>query len=325
MVVIPVLTNLTNHVIANFTFTVSMEAWQSQQRAQKQKDLQNKNQSAQILQNYRGGIKEEDELLKKIRLADQQKKKEAQDNLQNFRANADGIKTKSPTKSAAKYDGPLSEMVAPPMKDDPANTIAAGAVSSIAANFTAVNKPTEAGGAEGTAKSTNAVVETPDATAESYDGAAVSQSPELVDLAASSGSHSTNGSWVQVTSEETPPEPTVIATNGTAATGEAITDDKPSRVEDEQPAFARLDVDFSFGLISTRISPSFDEYMKGVADVVTSALEDGEMKQHISYDPQNIPFVEKISKDGTSFCAQCLLCLVMFQATLFVDGSNQHK
>ena len=65
-----------------------MEAWQSQQRAQKEKDRQNKNQSAQILQNYRGGIKEEDELLKKIRLEDQQKKKEAQDNLQNFRGKA---------------------------------------------------------------------------------------------------------------------------------------------------------------------------------------------------------------------------------------------
>lgn len=288
-----------------------MEAWQSQQRAQKQKDRQNKNQSAQMLQSYRGGIKEEDELLKKIRLEDQQKKKEAQDNLQNFRVNADNIETKSPTKATNKFDGPLPEMVAPPMKDDPAAAITAGAVSSIAANFTAVNvtKPaTEAGAGQ---KKTEKTKTTPDATAtvveSSSSGAAVKNQPstpvaEKVDLAASNGSQSTNesstqSSWVQVNSEEVPQEPTADATE--PATTGAVS---PAVTSPTGTSFTRLDVDFSFGLISTRSSPSFDGYMQGVADVVTSALEEhdgGTMKQFISYDPQNTPYVEKISKDGT--------------------------
>jgi len=40
--------------------------------------------------------------------------------------------------------------------------------------------------------------------------------------------------------------------------------------------------------------------MDGVADVLTTALEEnsGKMKQLIQYDPQYMPYVEKVAKDG---------------------------
>jgi len=278
-----------------------MEAWQSQQRAQKQKDRQEKNESAQILQNYRGSIKEEDALLRKIRLEDEQKRKEAQANLQSYKGQADGIeKVKSPKNNAHKYDGPLPEMVAPLGKDDPANTITVGAVSSIAANFTATNLPAEV---QSKSISPSAPSAVPDATATTSEVTSSSSeekkeatineaiSNEQVDNLESRNSHSNNSSftqdWVKVTSEEVP----LAFDYGTTTSA----DEEP-----KQSVMQRLDVDFSFGLISTRSSPSFKGYMDGVADVLTTALEEnsGKMKQLIQYDPQYMPYVEKVAKDG---------------------------
>ncbi|CAB9502962.1 Zinc finger, DHHC-type containing [Seminavis robusta] len=122
---------------------MSMEEWQNRLRAQKKQDRASITKSAEILHTYRGGIKAEDEIQRKIRLEEQQKKKDAEENLRNFRPNKETIDALAPpdtgrrtSLTSPKYDGPLPECVQPPSKDDPRNSITAGAVSSIAANFT---------------------------------------------------------------------------------------------------------------------------------------------------------------------------------------------
>lgn len=282
-------------------YVVTMDEWQNRLRAQKQQDRQSKTQSAQILHSYRGSMKDEDEIQKRMKLEEQQKKKDAELYLRNYRPNVEDVEAlASPKKqNQAKYDGPLPPVVGAPLKDDPRNTIAAGAVSSIAANFTGSGTPTGADVANSsetrTFDDTNGTVNISIATTVQLNNNANGAPPAQLDFSLVSGNNSqsttdTAQEWVQVTSEEVPVVDDRGATSSKIVT---VNDDA------DEPQFVRLDVDFSFGLISTRAQPAVDSYMEAVEDVVQGALqENGVMKEHISFDPMYSPFVENIQKDG---------------------------
>jgi len=292
---------------------VSMEEWQNHLRVQKEDDRQKKQQSQQILNNFRAaGIKDEDEIQKKLRLEAQQKKKDAAAYLHNYRPSIlediEGVpSTKKNPSQAKRCDGPLPPVVAAPGKADPRNAIAAGAVSSMAANFTG-------SGNSGSPSSRNCATimrgngnEYESGYSLDHDNASNSDADEPIHIDLSeegTSSQSTSNSaqeWVQVTSEDC--VPMVVSDNENG---------------EEEPHFIRLDVDFSFGLISTKEKPSFEHYMNAVEEVVQGALKDtpnSELKHHLSYDPMYAPFVQNVQNDGMYFL---LACVVVWLLDTFV-------
>jgi hypothetical protein len=312
---------------------VTMDEWQNRLRAQKMQDRQNKSQSAEILHNYRGGMKDEDEIQKKIRLEEQQKKKDAEQFLRSYNAvDAHVPKREGHMSSPTKYGGPPAEVVHARGKDDPRNSITAGAVSSIAANFTGSSTRTAP---HTPSKSARTIGDKPDPPTE--DDAAKSHtagglSGSFTDVGSY---HSTDKDheWVQVTSEETrsedfPPEPKEtfsmalpIYDHKTATTNDFTLDDTspfldledstpenpaadvpiniPCDVAANEAKISRSDISFSFGLISTSSHPSMDSYMQAVQEVVQSALaENAEMAEMITVSTSDPPFVQSMQKDG---------------------------
>lgn len=318
---------------------VTMDEWQNRLRAQKIQDRQNKSQSAEILHNYRGGIKDEDEIQKKIRLEEQQKKKDAEQFLRSYRPDADAVdshvrKRESSMSSPTKFGGPLAEVVHARGKDDPRNSITAGAVSSIAANFTGTSTWTSP---HSPSKPMRATWERPDPPTED-DAAKSSTASGLSGSFTDVGSNHSNDKdheWVQVTSEEIrsedfPPGPketfavalpvydhkTPTTTNDLTvddsnpflgledSTPENLAADVPINISSDlapntEAMISRSDVSFSFGLISTHSQPLMDSYMQAVQEVVQSALaENVEMGEMITISSSDPPFVQSMQKDG---------------------------
>jgi hypothetical protein len=324
---------------------VTMDEWQNRLRAQKKQDRENKSQSAEILHNYRGGIKDEDEIQKKIRLEEQQKKKDAEQFLRSYRPDADAVDSHVPKRetcvsSPTKFGGPLSEVVHARGKDDPRNSITAGAVSSIAANFTGSSTRTSP---HTPSKPMRATWERPDPPTE--DDAAKScsvggLSGSFTDVGSYHSNDNNNNKdheWVQVTSEEIrsegfPPGPKEtfsmalpVFDHKTATTNDLAVEDGSNPFLDledttpENPAadvptntpfggaankeaiISRSDISFSFGLISTTSQRSLDPYMQAVQGVVQSALaENAEMGEMITISTSDPPFVQSIQSDGKS-------------------------
>lgn len=332
-----------------------MEEWQNRLRAQKQQDRNNKNKSAELLHSYQA--KDEDDAQKKIRENRREsllKKNEAKELLANYRPDAANIEALTPSKAnqSSKFDndGPLPPAVSAPTKDDPRTAIAAGAVSSIAANFTGSGTPINMSATskpENVAKSHNVTAATAQNATEHNNnnfsfteiGSKDIEKAQATDM---------NQEWVQVTSDEIaipgaggPQMTTGAARTPTAggpnskqaetavtATGNAqqptsnrnqlvqsaimqsqppamATSQQPtmaSVLQPEAPQYSRLDVDFSFGLISTRAQPSMDAYMQGVQEILLVALDENpEMQLLLSYNSLCPPFVGGIKKDG-KFC-----------------------
>lgn len=285
-----------------------MDEWQNRLRAQKEQERQNKNQAKETLQSYRKtGISEEEEQLRKIRLEEQRKKKEATQLLNSYRPNVDDLDSISPKNQQSannnkKYDGPEPVTA---QKVDPRSAIAAGAVSSMAANFDNKNSPTssDAGGSidgrENTySEATTEPVGQQEGEEENNEADYIEKSSPLKNQVVpmendtlvqsannnESQSHS-DADWVDVKPEEIlrSETPEILA-------------EKPLQ---GHPTLVRLDVDFSFGLISTKAKPILDSYMQAVEEVVQSALdEESNIKGHTFYNPKFRPFVEEIQRDG---------------------------
>lgn len=61
----------------------------------------------------------------------------------------------------------------------------------------------------------------------------------------------------------------------------------------EAPKVVRLDVLFSFGLVTVQIDPEIDSYMNAVEQVVLKAIaDDANLASKITYDPSFKPFVK---------------------------------
>lgn len=73
------------------------------------------------------------------------------------------------------------------------------------------------------------------------------------------------------------------------------------------PTMVRLDVLFSFGLVTTKEKPSFAGYLVATEDIVKDTLDqNAELSEHVSYDAIYGPFVRECTVDGKS--AHCTLC-----------------
>ncbi len=64
-------------------------------------------------------------------------------------------------------------------------------------------------------------------------------------------------------------------------------------------AVKRLDVKFSFGIVSLADTPSLDGYMVAVKEIVEQGLvDDAQLGSHVSWNPEFPPFVNEVEKDG---------------------------
>jgi hypothetical protein len=73
------------------------------------------------------------------------------------------------------------------------------------------------------------------------------------------------------------------------------------------PTVVRLDVLFSFGLVTTKKEPSFAGYLVATEDIIKETLQqNAELSEHVTYDAMYGPFVQECSVDGKS--AHCTLC-----------------
>jgi hypothetical protein len=62
----------------------------------------------------------------------------------------------------------------------------------------------------------------------------------------------------------------------------------------------RLDVKFSFGIVSLADTPSLEGYMNAVKEIVEQGLIDdaNNLSQHVSWNAEFPPFVNEVEKDG---------------------------
>lgn len=311
---------------------LSMEEWQNRMRAQKQQDRSNKNKSAQMLHSYQA--KDEDEKTKQIRASrrdSQQAKKEAAQLLHSYRPNAQniGVLTLAKANQSASnlkfdYDGPLPPAVSPPSKDDPKSSIMAGSVSNIAATFKGTSRPGIM------PRGSNVLPKRTDENAASR-GATIASPMAVTDQSASSNfsfteigtTHTTelHQGWIQVTPDEISrsdantvqicldgaegaPDPDaqqpgtgndqVVATNAFEEENNGAQKPAPAAA----PQCRRVDVDFSFGLISTRVQPSMDAYMQAVQDILLEAFQvNVALTKVLWFDSACPAFVQGIQKD----------------------------
>lgn len=312
-----------------------MDEWQTRMRAQKQKERENKNQAEESLRNYRkSGLSDEDELLRKIRLEEQQKKKEAAQLLTSYRPNADSINanlsTKKQSTQTKNIDGPLP--VSALAKDDPRNAISAGAVSSIAANFdkstfnsqamenekssVITDSPMSAEQQDGTSLTMDTIPNPNGENSPASSGLEQSTDTEIQSLESEQAMAKSNDGQTEVV-EAGPQTAGDVSQSDLAAdwvdvkSEEILRSETPEMLAEKplqgRPTLVRLDVDFSFGLISANKKPLFDAYMEAVENVVMAALdENDEMNEHVSYNPKFQPFVENVERDGTYFKLACL-------------------
>jgi hypothetical protein len=73
----------------------------------------------------------------------------------------------------------------------------------------------------------------------------------------------------------------------------------------EAPQYLRVDVLFSFGLVTVQSSPELTSYMVAVQKVVTKCLQSSSVS--ITYDPLHMPFVKDLHWDGTCNRSHCII------------------
>lgn len=88
-------------------------------------------------------------------------------------------------------------------------------------------------------------------------------------------------------------------------TEEEPTVDVPHELKEDEPlhghpTIVRLDVLFSFGLVTSSVKPVFNGYLQAVEEIVQATLEKNtELLEHCTYDPMFGPYVKDCIPDGT--------------------------
>lgn len=320
---------------------MSMDEWNLRMRAQKEQDRKKKTESAEMLRGYRGGVKEEDLKLAALRAEERNKKQDAERLLHSYRKDLTEEELHQMEKNARKEQGqqPLPPLVNKGPEQHPSATIAEGSVSALAANFN--NSPSKQPDTSAGLSTTTNIKATSDAFA-----------PPLVDqdTTATNSQHqslSTDSTDVPMTDGETMHQdrerpfsseekkvessfdavPHEYSEAPTSHTGDFVpepianmainTSDEPLH---DHPTIVRLDVNFTFGLITATqtTTPECNGYMMAVEEIVQECLDQDHhtfLSEHATYNPSFGPFVQDCQWDGTlqeerdlcrSFATSCL-------------------
>jgi hypothetical protein len=255
---------------------MNVQAWQSQQRALKDEEKKRQKEAAEALQNFRGGVSEEDSKLAAFKEEERNKKLEAGRALQNFRGGVSEEDTKfvalreeerqqklEAERRLRDYRGSApdktkqieekKEMNYPELvghnQDNSIHNIAPGAVSALAGKFNTTNE-------ENTVLSSGATSGVP-----------------------------------QMASDNDVNGPTENKTEGINSQLESL---DPTQTVSSSPG--RMHVKFTFGLTSFGDSPSYEGYLMSVSKIVNDILDgDPGMADYVSFEP---PVVNNVQRDG---------------------------
>jgi hypothetical protein len=257
-----------------------MDEWNSRMRAQKDQERKKKTESAEILRGYRKGeLSEGDRKLAAMKLEDRRKQEEAERILREYR------ETHVEERERRQRQDPNYPY--PPVVARQEDAIEFESVAAKAAQFDSPGK------------------------APSFD------SPKKIEGALAQLSASDVAVYQLETSPDFSSRKTEEAKgfeNSVSGSSELAEEDEEKKMEQidpelvspndppllHHPTVVRLDVNFSFGLITTSIKPLLDTYMLAVEDVVRKTFEDHpHLSQRVSYNPSYGPFVQDSVNDGT--------------------------
>jgi hypothetical protein len=291
-----------------------MEEWQRRMRAEKDSERQKKNESAEILRGYRGGVKDDDLKLKTLREEERKRQLEAQQNLHSYNAKEIAIQKGKdrPVKSDQHFPEPVNAAGA--CNSNPLDGIVAGSVSERAATFSAFSTEesftTTTNIAENQAAAATVV-----STELNDDDQQERESTKFTDengnleesrqqllvenpaILAPTPSESLEATVLNTV--ERPSTEDFLPTKPAASSNPVLTE---SRIASSAPMETellplRLDVLFSFGIITMQAQPEVTGYMKAVETIVSRALKNSNLP-NIVYNGSILPFVKKQQWDG---------------------------
>lgn len=309
---------------------VTLSDWQAQQKAQKDQDRMSKNQTARMLHNYRRGDTDDiSSKLSTMKQEDRKKQQEAARLLHNYRGTADGIATKSPKPNEGKHVMPQHVgTVDQRSGEESVASLAAGFnQNGIVENETPVQQEVACSSPE-----SPVMVDSPKDAPPDADRAAptfvmdvqdnVSAPPAAPD---DKPTTTTEEDWISVESSSVPsPEkiedmlaveqkrPRSFDSGEDAVTEKADNlddtdddEDEPVMTEAQLHASAsggghvslRLDVEFSFSLVSNDPTPNTDKYMKAVSAIAYSLFSENRpagTRGHAIYNPDFEPFIRMV-------------------------------
>jgi hypothetical protein len=316
----------------------TMDEWQRRMRAEKEAERKKKTESAEILKGYKGGVADADLKLKALREEERKKFADAQQNLHSYKAKeievpGGAAHKKQPRQSlpqanvqadakAEAYKDPLEGMVFGSVQERAAALAAqAEAAASLNGSYSALDtSTTKYGGAQDLSE-----VETTSHHANDTTWAEPETIMEVPAPAESVKESTTTTTTTTTTTAETeipsenmeqpPPKEAVSSYTPTAATAAAVEEEKKVEsdpVPNEASSYHaienhhhnknmipfRLDILFSFGLVTVQPVPETSRYMDAVQKIVQQALDNSSRDTAAVLDPSYTPFVKDQKVDG---------------------------
>jgi len=314
-----------------------MEEWQRQQKAEKEAERKKKMESAEMLQGYRGGVKEEDLKLKALRDEERRRHQDAAANLHSYQAKEIKTIPKTPKQRGPQTDYPtpvnvgsdgnasdrLAGIVAGSVSERAAALAAAGLSSAPPETPPAIvsetNQPPVSAALDETTVMTDSpvLVEVPPdvESAAAAAAAAVTDSPVLVPPVTDEAPFQASSSGVEVEPTTMSAADTLeapLAKNGFATDAAATNTNTrtmttaTAAVPPSEPI--RLDILFSFGLVTVLRQPDLTNYMNAVEKIVSTALspsdDEVQVQVGVTFDPsKKRPFVKGTEWD-TSYVSR---------------------
>lgn len=316
------------------TTPVSMLDWQAQQKALKDQDRMSKTETERMLHNYRGETDEISSKLSTIKQEDRKNKQEAARFLHNYRGAAGDIAAKSPKRSVGthvvpdkygtadqrqgeesvatlaagfNYNGDVQQEHIPIQQDASSSPESAVMVETL--NSPPAHDSTRAAFYQVQAPST-ATDEVPKTTDEdwiSVESSTVPSPERIQDILAASASNEMD----QQNSFDSG-EDTISRAVTEVADNLDDTDDEEETIMTEAQLHAsasggghvslRLDVEFSFGLISNDAIPNTDKYLKALSSIAHSLFSENRPAGtggHAIYNPAFEPFIRFVEEEDS--------------------------
>jgi hypothetical protein len=306
---------------ANSAAPMNLNDWQNQQRIQKEKERNQKTEATESLRSHRGGVKEDDAKFSALKAEERKRQQEAEELRHNYRGKSN---PNAEVKAKPVRQDPTHP---PPVNISPVNTraevgtlCAPGSVSAMAANFK--NLETPASEESGSTELVESTIEEKkmegEPVAENMETPLpVHEPPQPAELAVGMEEEQVEAESEALEEpeivmepeiamvkpkEDEPEEAVVISTTSRDASVDS--QDEPLQ---GHPTVVRLDVLFSFGLVTTKTEPSLAGYLGATEDIIKETLQQNtELAEHVSYDSMYGPFVQECTVDGKS--AHCTLC-----------------
>jgi len=313
--------------------------WQAQQKALKDKERMSKKETEQMLQNYRGDTDEISSKLSSLKQEDRKNKQEAARLLHNYRGTADavGSATKSPKRpEGGKHVLPtdLDTLEDTRQGEESVAALAAG----FSQNGVQDSAPVMQQQYEGSSPESLVMVDNTPSTSTNGSPPLAAVAPgqqETVQASREEG-------WVSVESSTVPSPEVVEDILAESATKDLPTDQTPGSFDSGEDTMSRavtevadnlddddmdddedtvlteaqvhasvsggghlslrLDVEFSFGLVSNDLTPNTEKYMKAVANIAHSLFSENRPAGtggHAIYNADFEPFVRLVEDDYT--------------------------